>query len=237
MQGAEVRAIFLPRRHRERPSRVSDNTTDLLDAATRIPHKTTASAREAHRHLPVKSAHLCLGCGGPGPVCFCTFPFAARPPLPFFPVRSPQHRSKQARILPCRRVPCLVCASLSMSSVSPEPYLTTNPRNHNDTALPPRPLPHRTPSAPAASSCCFPKKAGVISCMSKGAFPFPFLCTLALRLIVVVVALFLSVAEAQNHLVQDAMATNKPVPMIGKPAPDFKGTYGRRAFLNSLALG
>jgi len=67
--------------------------------------------------------------------------------------------------------------------------------------------------------------------MSKGASPYFSLCTLALHLVVVVVLLLSAgsfpLAQAQNHLAQDAMATNKPVPMIGKPAPDFKGALAR----------
>ena len=63
--------------------------------------------------------------------------------------------------------------------------------------------------------------------MSKGASSYFSLCTLVLHLVVVVLLLsvgsFIPVAHAQNHLDQNAMATNKPVPMIGKPAPDFKG--------------
>ena len=62
--------------------------------------------------------------------------------------------------------------------------------------------------------------------MSKGASSYFSLCTLVLHLVVVVLLLSVGsfpVAHAQNHLAQDAMATNKPVPMIGKPAPDFKG--------------
>lgn len=63
--------------------------------------------------------------------------------------------------------------------------------------------------------------------MSKGASSYFPLCTLVLHLVVVVVLLLsvgsFPVAHAQNHLDQNTMATNKPVPMIGKPAPDFKG--------------
>jgi len=66
--------------------------------------------------------------------------------------------------------------------------------------------------------------------MSKGASSYFSLCTLVLHLVVVVLLLSVGsypVAHAQNHLTQDAMATNKPVPMIGKPAPDFKGALVR----------
>jgi len=62
--------------------------------------------------------------------------------------------------------------------------------------------------------------------MSKSFFSNFSLCTLVLHAIVVFLLLSVGiapVAHAQNHPAQNTMATNKPVPMIGKPAPDFKG--------------
>jgi hypothetical protein len=118
------------------------------------------------------------------------------------------------------------------------PFVFLNPPNvtllptHLQTALPAL-LPD-PPPLPAASAAATFRQQNEESqrrfCMSKSTFSYFSLCTLVLHAVVVFLLLSVGVvpvAHAQNHPGQDTMATNKPVPMIGKPAPDFKGAVMR----------